>query len=94
MTSLFSKSSRYFKQSSDSILTKNGSSVSALKLRFLPETVGIETIVTETDRLDIISQQKYGDPTLFWHIADANTELDANSLIKQQKKDQKINIPE
>ena len=40
-------------------------------------------MVQEHDRLDILAQQKYDDGTKFWHIADANTELQANDLLAE-----------
>ena len=44
----------------------------------------VETvIVKEHDRLDIIAQRRYANPTLFWHIADANTALDAAELTRE-----------
>ncbi len=33
--------------------------------------------------LGIIAQRQYQNPTWFWHIADANTELEANDLVKE-----------
>jgi nucleoid-associated protein YgaU len=33
-------------------------------------------------QLDIMSKHEYGDGTRFWHIADANTELEANALVQ------------
>lgn len=32
-------------------------------------------LVIATDRLDLLAQQYYGDPTLWWNIADANPEI-------------------
>ncbi len=31
--------------------------------------------LTSSDRLDLLAQQYYGDPALWWHIADANPEV-------------------
>jgi hypothetical protein len=61
---------------------------------------GDPTAMTADDRLDIIAGQEYGDATMFWHIADANTELDALKLLKPWLRDDPnagqitINIPE
>ena len=41
------------------------------------------TLKAENDRLDIIAQRQYNDPTWFWHIADANTDLEANNLVRE-----------
>jgi hypothetical protein len=45
----------------------------------------------------VIAQRKYGDPTKFWHVADANTDLEANNLITQRPEDEEvitIDVPE
>jgi hypothetical protein len=52
-------------------------------LRRLPTVNGELTAIEESDRLDIIAQRQYQNPTWFWHIADANTELEANDLVKE-----------
>ena len=60
-------------------------------------SAGTPTVVQGNDRLDVMAQRKYGDPTKFWHIADANTELEANKLVKQRPQDKEtrtINVPE
>jgi hypothetical protein len=57
-----------------------GASVDAVKLRRLPATGGVPVVVTDRDRLDLIAGRRYGEPTWFWHIADANTELEASGL--------------
>ena len=44
------------------------------------------------DRLDVLAQQNYGDGTKFWHIADANTELEANDLVAEPGAT--VNLPE
>ena len=36
--------------------------------------------VQSGERLDVIADSRYGDATRFWHIADANTELDSRTL--------------
>jgi len=61
----------------------SGHTVKAVKLRRLPYVAGTSTMIKGTDRLDVMAQNNYGDGTKFWHIADANTELQANDLLKQ-----------
>lgn len=89
---MFLESSRYYKIKTVEIVAKDGRTVKAVKLRRLPTVSGNRTIVKGNDRLDIISQRQYGNPTMFWHIADANAELQANDLVK--KTGRIINIPE
>ena len=60
----------------------DGSAATAVKIRRLPQVAGDATIMNANDRLDIIAGQEYGDGTMFWHIADANTELDSRRLLE------------
>lgn len=89
---MFLESSRYFKVKTVDAITKDGQTVKALTLRRLPRTDGKLTRVKGDDRLDIIAQRQYNNPTMFWHIADANTELHANDLVKETGRT--IKIPE
>ncbi|MND08690.1 hypothetical protein D3C83_314850 [compost metagenome] len=41
--------------------------------------------VKGTDRLDLMAHRKYQDGTKFWHIADANTELEASRLVENDR---------
>ncbi len=89
---MFLETSRYFRQKQVNIVTKKGQTVNAVKLRRLPKVNGEPTAIEENHRLDIIAQRQYQNPTWFWHIADANTELEANQLV--QEVGRIIQIPE
>jgi hypothetical protein len=89
---MFLENSRYHKQPTADVKTCDGHSVQALKLRKLPPEPGQAHAVQQHDRLDVLAQQKYGDGTKFWHIADANSELQANDLVTEPGV--KINLPE
>jgi hypothetical protein len=81
---MFLDSSRYSGFETVDARTRSGRSVKAVRLRRLPTPDVVETvIVKEHDRLDIIAQRRYANPTLFWHIADANTALDAAELTRE-----------
>ena len=80
---MFLENSRYYQQPIVNALNRNGHPVKALNLRRLPPVSGNPHIVKGNDRLDIIAQRQYNDPTRFWHIADANTELEANHLVRE-----------
>jgi nucleoid-associated protein YgaU len=73
----FSKNSRYFGQPTQ---TADGRQAEAVTLRILPDVPGDPYTVKEDDRLDLVADRLYRDPTRFWRIADANTELDARRL--------------
>lgn len=89
---MFLKKSRYYSQTVKSVKTDKGKEVKAIGVRRLPLTTGDDLEVKGNHRLDILSQEQYEDPTRFWHIADANTELEANQLVK--KEGRIINFPE
>lgn len=63
---------------------QNGRSVTAVTLRRIPPTDGTPTPVKANDRLDVMALRKYKDSTKFWHVADANTELQANDLVRRE----------
>ena len=79
---MFLPSSRYANVPQCQVTQAGGSTVTAVKLRRLPPVTGDATTMNANDRLDIIAGQAYGDGTMFWHIADANTELSARNLLE------------
>ena len=89
---MFLKSSRYYHVPQVETTLRNGRTVKAIKLRALPPTTGTPTVTDDTYRLDIIAQRRYSNPTMFWHIADANSELQARDLL--QPTGRAILIPE
>ena len=82
---MFESNSRYAKNSIVETETDKGRIVNAVKLRRLPYVPGNLVEVKGTDRLDIMAHRKYKDGTQFWHVADANTELEANDLVESQR---------
>jgi hypothetical protein len=94
---MFIESSRYFDVKTVEAETEAGRKVTAIKLRRLPYVAGAPTVVKGNDRLDVMAQRKYSDGAKFWHIADANTELEANKLVEERAQDKDariINVPE
>lgn len=79
---MFLPESRYAKLAQCQVTLPDGTVATAVKLRMLPQVSGDPTPMTADDRLDIIAGQEYGDGTMFWHIADANTELNAAKLLQ------------
>ena len=79
---MFLDNSRYARTATVEVKLRDGRAVTAVKLRRLPPTQGEARIVKGNDRLDIMAQRKYADGTRFWHIADANSELQANDLVR------------
>ena len=77
---MFLENSRYATATQVEMTLRDGRKAKAVKLRRLPQVQGEPTMIKGNDRLDILAQRAYGEPTWFWHIADANSELDATSL--------------
>ena len=87
---MFLENSRYFKVKTLETEDSKGRKVTAVSLRRLPYSAGTPVTIKGNDRLDVMAQLKYGDPTKFWHIADANTELEANDLVKERPDDKRV----
>jgi hypothetical protein len=77
---MFLTNSRYAAVATITVRTRDGREVTAVKLRRLPTTPGSSYTVVAVDRLDIVARRRYEDATRFWHVADANTELEARAL--------------
>ncbi len=82
---MFASNSRYVNYPVVEVETSTGKKVNAVKLRRLPYVPGNLAEVKGTDRLDIMAYRKYRDGTEFWHIADANTALEANALVESER---------
>jgi hypothetical protein len=78
---MFLKSSRYFGLETVELTQKDGKSVTAVKFRRIPPTAGAAYSVGGGDRLDMMAMERYGMAAKYWHIADANTELEASDLV-------------
>ncbi len=77
---MFADNSRYKKVETMTVTQADGTSVVAIKLRRLPAVRGQETILQKQDRLDLLAGKTYKDDSKFWHIADANSSLEADEL--------------
>lgn len=77
---MFLENSRYVSVPTIETKMRDGRAVTALKLRLLPATTGEPYLVKQNDQLDILAHRVTGDGTKFWHVADANTALEANTL--------------
>ncbi len=79
---MFLKNSRYYGLDTVEATDRHGRPVKAIKRRPLPTTSGDAYTVQGPDKLDVLAQRLQKDPTRFWHIADANSELEANELTR------------
>jgi hypothetical protein len=59
-----------------------GQTVTALRIRFIPDTpAGFVQTFSADQRLDLIANQYYLNPEKFWLIADANDAMDPEDLL-------------
>jgi hypothetical protein len=91
---MFARTSRYTGTKIVKNIAYDGRKVDAVFVRRIRQVEGIPVAISGSERLDIIASDKYKDATRFWHIADANTELDANELVKKSSTVRKILVPE
>jgi hypothetical protein len=78
----FLPSSRYAEIATVEVPGPGGRPVTVVKLRRLAVPDGDPVLLAAHDRLDVMAHDRYGESTEFWHIADANTELDATELVE------------
>ena len=81
---MFLENSRYFNQNTMTVKDKDGRDLSVLQPRLLPAPPGLATTLKANDRLDILALRQYQDGTKFWHIADANTQIEARLLTEPE----------
>lgn len=92
---MFKDTSRYASLPVKLFRKADGTEVSYVARRFLPQPDDLQTATHETvghgDRLDLIAQRSYGDPEQFWRIVDATLEFDPPRLT--DKPDRRLRIP-
>ncbi|MEO6276472.1 LysM domain-containing protein [Roseateles sp.] len=76
---MFLKNSRYYKLPTHTTVVDDRP-VALLNWRRLPTTTGEAAIVKAHDQLDALAEQRYADAARYWHIADANSALQAHEL--------------
>lgn len=79
---MFLKPSRYYGIPTVATPGPGGGEVQAVKFRRLPAIAGTPTVIQGTDRVDILAETNYREAARYWHVADANTELEALHLAR------------
>ena len=80
---MFLPNSRYANQKTVTAQARDGQAVEVVTLRRLPRPrAPIPYEVRGYDKLDVMADRQYGDGTMFWLIADTNTELQAGELVR------------
>jgi hypothetical protein len=84
MVLMFDHTSRYYTLETAIYQTADGRSLAYKRRRFLPNGDKMqrlaEVMVTQGDRLDLITARTLGDPQQFWWIADANNAMNPFDL--------------
>lgn len=89
---MFLKTSRYHNLPMVSATGADGREATAVRLRVLPPAQGHARAVRGGEQLDMMAHDLTGDGTRFWHIGDANSELEANALVARHGR--VINVPD
>lgn len=83
---MFDFTSRYYTIETATYTLPDGREVAYKRRRIIPasETMTLiaQVTVMQSDRLDLIAARTIGDPTQFWHIADANDAILPEALIE------------
>ena len=95
---MFPINSRYLNTSTAEYETASGKKHVYLRRRMLPPPENFDTIhehmVVQGDRLDNIAARYFGDPELFWRIADANRAMHPSELTETVGRRLRITMPE
>ena len=95
---MFDFTSRYYSIETATTTAPDGRLLPYKRRRFLPpgEALALlaEAVVTQGDRLDLITARTLGDPEQFWRIADANEAMNPFGLTEEVGRRLRIPIPE
>ncbi|GGA88673.1 hypothetical protein [Puia dinghuensis] len=98
VTSYFAPSSRYYPIAVTSLTSADGAVINYVRRRFVPRAGQYQLLqlhtVTEGQRLDNITNQYIGDPTMFWQLCDANNVLDPAELTVTIGRQIRITLPQ
>jgi nucleoid-associated protein YgaU len=82
---MFAPTSRYFALESATVTLPDGRTAMYKRRRFAPPAASAallaEVVVTQDDRIDLITARTLGDPEQFWRVCDANDALDPADLV-------------
>jgi hypothetical protein len=95
---MFDYTSRYYNLETATLELTGGRVLSYKRRRFLPQgdqmTLLVEVVVTEGDRLDLITARTLGDPEHFWRVADANNALNPFDLTAEVGRRLRVPLPQ
>ena len=81
---MFNYTSRYYTLETVMLTTADGKEIAYKRRRFLPDPstmqIVAEVVITQGDRLDLITAKALGDPEHFWRICDASNAMNPQEL--------------
>lgn len=84
---MFDPTSRYYNLEEATFMRNDGEEVRYVRRRFCPPGEAllllVEVVVSEGDRLDLLTSRSLGDPLQFWRVADANNALNPFDLLRE-----------
>jgi nucleoid-associated protein YgaU len=94
----FAPNSRYASVQTATLTASDGRTIVYLRRRFVPPAASLHLLqlhsVVQGDRLDNLSAAYYGDPELFWRIADANEAFDPDELTAETGRTLRVTLPQ
>ena len=95
---MFEPTSRYYSLDTGEFKTPDGRVIAYKRRRFLPDggkmQTLVEVVVTQGDRLDLITARTLGDPEQFWRVCDANNAMYPRDLTEEPGRRVRVPIPE
>jgi hypothetical protein len=95
---MFATTSRYYSLPVETYTTPGGSQIAYVSRRFLPQPGSFDLLllhtVTDSDRLDNITNQYLDDPQQFWRVCDANEVLAPFDLTNTVGSTIRITLPQ
>jgi hypothetical protein len=94
----FPPDSRYHTVPVTAMVTADGRQVAYLRRRFVPAPERFVTVqqraIQQGDRADLLANEQYGAPELFWRLCDANGVLRPNDLVAVIGSAIRVTLPE
>jgi hypothetical protein len=80
----YAPDSRYFGLAPSTYITADGRTIQYTSRRFIPQPESFAPIAVHTvaqgERVDVMAQQFFGDPYLYWRLCDANLAVRPDDL--------------
>ena len=82
--SSYAPDSRYYGLAPSTYTAADGRTIQYTSRRFIPQPSSFSTIAVHTvvqgERVDVLAQQFFGDPLLYWRLCDANLAVRPDDL--------------